>query len=195
MRALLKYKFNFLRKLFFWQSVNRHIYTWYYLKNSSARINIWFLLLGIELEIFFWQCRPHTVVQCMQENITFICISSQWEEYIDNDARYFSVQVQETLCLFTVCLKGQCHEIFDFWFFMNPQASKYTIRAVSNFFKNSPRYSHLKMHHRCRWHHWQMEKNHCLPACLSACLPACLPICLLNYHCYQTNLICPLLSP
>ena len=39
-----------------------------------------------------------------------------------------------------------------------PQASDYTIRAVSNFFENSRRYSQLKVHHRCRWHRWQMAK-------------------------------------
>ncbi len=35
--------------------------------------------------------------------------------------------------------KGQCHEIFDFWFFFNesvsPKAREYTIRAISNFSK------------------------------------------------------------
>ncbi len=58
-------------------------------------------------------------------------------------------------------LKGQCHEIFDVWFFSwisFPQAPEYTIRAVSNFFENSRRYSQLKVHHRCHWHRWQMEK-------------------------------------
>ncbi len=38
-------------------------------------------------------------------------------------------------------LKGQCHEIFCFWFFSwtsFPQASDYTIRAVSNFFDLPP---------------------------------------------------------
>ncbi len=36
-------------------------------------------------------------------------------------------------------------------FFMNqfPQASEYTITAISNFFENSRRYSRLKVHHRC----------------------------------------------
>ncbi len=60
-----------------------------------------------------------------------------------------------------VSLKGQCHEIFDFWFFSwisFPQAPEYTIRTVSIFVKNSRRYSRLKVHHRCRWHRWQMEK-------------------------------------
>ncbi len=59
-------------------------------------------------------------------------------------------------------LKGQCHEIFCFWFFSwisFPQASDYTIRVVSNFFKNSRRYSQLKVCHRCQWHRWQMEKT------------------------------------
>ncbi len=58
-------------------------------------------------------------------------------------------------------LKGQCHEIFDFWFFSwisFPQASEYTTTAISNFFENSRRYSRLKVHHRCQRHRWQMEK-------------------------------------
>ncbi len=52
-------------------------------------------------------------------------------------------------------LKGQCHEIFCFWFFSwisFPQAPEYTIRAVSNFFENSRRYSQLKVDHRYQWH-------------------------------------------
>ncbi len=58
-------------------------------------------------------------------------------------------------------LKGQCHEIFSYWFFSwisFPQAPDYTIRAVSNFFKNSRRYLQLQVCHRCRWHWWQIEK-------------------------------------
>jgi hypothetical protein len=52
---------------------------------------------------------------------------------------------------------------------MNPQAPEYTIRAVSNFFENSRRYSqikvatginnksetHGKIFHRCRWYRWK----------------------------------------
>ncbi len=63
--------------------------------------------------------------------------------------------------LFTA-LKGQCHEIFCLWFFSwtsFPQASDYTITAVSNFFENSRRYSQLKVCHRCQRHRWQMEKT------------------------------------
>ncbi len=39
-----------------------------------------------------------------------------------------------------------------------PQATEYTFRAVSNLFENSQ----LKVHLRCRWNRWQMEKifNH-----------------------------------
>ncbi len=58
-------------------------------------------------------------------------------------------------------LKGQCLEIFDFWFFSwisFPQAPEYTIRAVSIFFENSRRYSQLKVHHGCQRHRWQIEK-------------------------------------
>ncbi len=59
-------------------------------------------------------------------------------------------------------LKGQCHEIFCFWFFSwisFPQASDYTIGVVSKFLENSQRYSQLKICHRCQRHRWQMEKT------------------------------------
>jgi hypothetical protein len=59
-------------------------------------------------------------------------------------------------------LKIQCHETFDFWFFTwisFPQVPEYTIRTVSNFSENLQRYLQLKVHHRCRWHQWQMQKN------------------------------------
>ena len=38
----------------------------------------------------------------------------------------------------TVLVKGQCHEIFRFWFFSSisfPPAPEYPIRTVSNFFR------------------------------------------------------------
>ncbi len=57
-------------------------------------------------------------------------------------------------------LKGQCHKILQLLvFFMNkfPQAPEYAIRAVSNFFKNTRRFSQLKVHHWCHWHRWQKE--------------------------------------
>jgi hypothetical protein len=63
--------------------------------------------------------------------------------------------------LFLISLKGQCHEIFDFWFFSwisFPQASESTFTAISNCFENSRRYSWLKVHHWCQRHRWQMEK-------------------------------------
>ncbi len=51
------------------------------------------------------------------------------------------------------CRKGQCHEIFPFWFFSSisfPPAPEYPIRTVSKFFENSRRYSQLKVDYRCR---------------------------------------------
>jgi hypothetical protein len=65
---------------------------------------------------------------------------------------------QTNIC---INLKGQCHEIFDFWFISwisFPQAPEYNIRVVSNFFENSRRYSQLKVCHRCQRHRWQMQK-------------------------------------
>ncbi len=65
-------------------------------------------------------------------------------------------------------LKGYCHEIFDFWFFpwiSFPQASEFTITAISIFFENSRRYSRLKVHQR---HRWQMEKIFKLKNCYNS---------------------------
>ena len=59
----------------------------------------------------------------------------------------------------SVPLKGQCHEIFCFWFFSwisFPPAPEYPIRTVLNFFENSRRYSQVKVHHRCQRHRWQI---------------------------------------
>ncbi len=56
-------------------------------------------------------------------------------------------------------LKGQCHEIFCFWFFscINfPPAPEYPIRAVLNVFENSRRYSLVKVCHRYQRHRRQI---------------------------------------
>ncbi len=48
-----------------------------------------------------------------------------------------------------ITLKGQCHEIFCFWFFSwisPPPAPEYPIRTVTNFFENSRRHSQIKVH-------------------------------------------------
>jgi len=50
-------------------------------------------------------------------------------------------------------LKGQCHEIFDFWFFhesVTPKPLSIPLGPFRFFFENSRRYSQLKVHHRCR---------------------------------------------
>ncbi len=47
------------------------------------------------------------------------------------------------------------HEIFDLRFFSwisVPQAPKYSIGAVLNFFENSRRYSQINVYHRCQRH-------------------------------------------
>ncbi len=56
-------------------------------------------------------------------------------------------------------LKGQCHEIFLPYFFSwisFPPAPEYPIRTVSNFLKNSRRYSQIKVHHWYQLHRWQI---------------------------------------
>ncbi len=81
----------------------------------------------------------------------------------------------------TVPLKGQCHEIFCFWFFSwisFPPAPEYPIRTVSNFFENSRRYSQLKVHHRYQrhrrqiWHRCQRHRRQILlPVSLVLLIP------------------------
>jgi hypothetical protein len=42
------------------------------------------------------------------------------------------------------------------FFISFPLAPEYSIKTVSNFFKNSRRYSQVKMHHRYQRHQWQI---------------------------------------
>ncbi len=49
--------------------------------------------------------------------------------------------------------------VFSWIYSSFPQAPEYILPAISNFFENSRRYSRLKVHHRCRWHRWQMENK------------------------------------
>ncbi len=68
-------------------------------------------------------------------------------------------------------IKGQCHEIFCFWFFSwfsFPPAPEYSIKTVSNFFENSRRYSRVKVHHRYQRHRWQIFS----PFSLALLIPA-----------------------
>ncbi len=90
------------------------------------------------------------------QNVNFISII-----LFQNDRRNYCAPIS---------LKGQCHEIFCFWFFLwisFPPAPECPIRTVSNFFENSQRYSQVKVHHRCQrhrrqichrcqWHRWQI---------------------------------------
>ncbi len=59
-----------------------------------------------------------------------------------------------------IWLKGQCHEIFDFMFFYESASPTPLSKPLGRFRKkNSRRYSQLKVHHRGRWHRWQMKKS------------------------------------
>ncbi len=65
-------------------------------------------------------------------------------------------------------LKGQCREIFCFWFFSwisfpsFPPAPEYPIGTVSNFFENSRRYSQVKV----QLHRYQRHRRQILPPVL-----------------------------
>ncbi len=55
-------------------------------------------------------------------------------------------------------LKGQCHEIFDFFMNQVPPSPRLSHKARFKFFEISQRYSQLTVHYRCRWHRWQIKK-------------------------------------
>ncbi len=60
-----------------------------------------------------------------------------------------------------LCLKGQCHEIFNFSFFSlisSPKPQSLPLGPLKNFPKILG-YLQLKVHHWCSWHRWQMEKS------------------------------------
>ncbi len=84
--------------------------------------------------------------------------------YLKTKLMVATIEVSVTITYFTLCeltymLKGQCHEIFCFRFFSwitFPQAPENNFRIISNFFKNSRRYSQVKVHHRCQRHRWQI---------------------------------------
>jgi hypothetical protein len=59
----------------------------------------------------------------------------------------------------TRCIKGTVSREFLLLVFLwisFPPAPEYPIRAVSNFFENSRRYSQVKVHHRYQRHRWQI---------------------------------------
>ncbi len=59
------------------------------------------------------------------------------------------------------CFKGIVPRDFRFLvFFMDQFPRSPWVVAVLNIFENSRRYSQLKVHHRCRWHRWQMKKTY-----------------------------------
>ncbi len=126
---------------------------------------------------FYKFCKPE--ISPVHHNETsnfqtlFSCFSIQWSGLIQCVSKIFTAVTNERSIVLSIgaaflaellCktnLKGQCHEIFCFWFFSSisfPPAPECPIRTVSIFFENSRRYSQLKVDHRCRWHRWQMKK-------------------------------------
>ncbi len=75
--------------------------------------------------------------------------------------------------------KGQCHEIFCFWFsswISFPPAPEYSIKTISNFFENSRRYLQFKVHHRYQRHQWQTLTPAAKLPLVSTTLAANLPL-------------------
>ncbi len=74
---------------------------------------------------------------CTNANCKATFLKPTYETYISDN--HFSTAYD---------LKGQCHEIFDIWFFSwisFPQTSEYTFTAISNIFENSRRYSVVEL--------------------------------------------------
>ncbi len=100
---------------------------------------------------------------CLLTTSTFLSssVSLRYSRYMKRKDWAISLFATSAQNVATSNLKGQCHEIFDFWFISwisFPQAPECTITAILNFFENSLRYFQLKVHHRCCWHRRQMEK-------------------------------------
>ncbi len=89
--------------------------------------------------------------------------------------RFFKYRRGCTIPLFQ--LKGQCHEIFCFWFFpwiIFPPAPEYSLKNITNFFENSRRYSQVKVHRRYQRHRRQI-------------FPPVLTTPVANFHRYQRH--------
>ncbi len=60
---------------------------------------------------------------------------------------------------FDSCIKGQCREIFCFWFFhesVSPLPQSIPLGLFQFFCENSRRYSQVMVHHRYQKHRWQI---------------------------------------
>jgi hypothetical protein len=94
-----------------------------------------------------------------QINFSHVARKKYILDYTDN--AHLQRRSPDAVMITVNVLKGQCHEMFCFWFFSLisfPPAPEYSIKTGSNFFENSRRYSQLKVCHRCQRHRWQMEK-------------------------------------
>ncbi len=97
------------------------------------------------------------------ENLNFYCNPKFRHIFLSlqkkNSGRSLQLPV-ETLFYSLRYLKGQCHEIFCFWFFSwisFPPAPEYPIRDRFEFFRKLRRYSQVKVHHRYQRHRWQIS--------------------------------------
>ncbi len=126
----------------------------------------------------------HKNCRYMYEYVCKTCLFTNWLKdcYLKNMTfSLSSVKNQRYRCLWEESglglvlfahLKGQCHEIFCFWFFSwisFPPAPEYPIRTVSNFSENLQ--SQVKVHHQYQQHRWQILP----PVLLVLLIPANLP--------------------
>ncbi len=111
-----------------------------FLKESQIRCNLMYIPV------------THICIEMLPCLLTVLCVANKTCNRVGRQnpqkaAASVRVKVQlkyrhRRIQKYSPCLKGQCHEIFDFWFFSwvsFPKAPRYTIRAVSNFFENSKR--------------------------------------------------------
>jgi hypothetical protein len=100
---------------------------------------------------------------CVQSRQFFAStLREQLFELKNEEAIKKSENLRDTCACKGLSIKGTVSQDFLLLVFFAsgfPQASDYTMRAVSNFFENLRRYSQLKVCHRCQGHRWQMEKT------------------------------------
>ncbi len=160
-----------------------HIFSRFWLKPSSLwlKLNreqflkplqwIWNQHKVLSFWYQYWICREQNLFVMFFFFANFLCKSAKKCKKMDRLKTFchtnfkFKLQVKFKInflnnwSVLTHCRHPYRDSATRFFVSSFPQASDYTIRAVSNFFKNSRRYSQLKVCHSCQRHRWRMEKT------------------------------------
>ncbi len=98
--------------------------------------------------VVWWFCTP------------FECRKSTYIDIVFFNTKFWKLSLQPSNSFWRFhSFKGTVSRDFRLLFFSwasFPPAPEYPIRTISIFFANSRRYSQVKLHHRYKWHRWQI---------------------------------------